>query len=92
MIYPSPVLEAPAPGSTLTILSIVISVLSAARFLDSVNATTESLTYTAFATDRHCVRASGTTAAAANALLNNEFFIVLYLSNIFFLSLFIQAF
>ena len=33
---------------------------------------------------KHCVRASGTVATAATALLNNEFFIVLYLSNIFF--------
>ena len=33
---------------------------------------------------KHCVSASGTVATAATALLNNEFFIVLYLSNIFF--------
>ena len=51
-------------------------VSTAADSVESVSAAYEAV--------RHCVRASGTTEAAAIALWRNDFFIVLYLSIILF--------
>ena len=67
-------------GSIQSNFSTVIALSLSALLIETLELGTAGLTSAKELKFKHCVRASGTADAAAATLLNNEFFIVLYLS------------